>query len=121
MSYSVTATGWPATGTPTGNVTVAVSGGSESCRGSVAAGSRSLTPTIVGSRTLTATYTGDAIFTGSTSAGEPHTVTPAPNPGGGDGGGGGGSDVGSPPAVSGALGEGRAHLAVVRPAASGLA
>ena len=64
----------PGVGTPTGNVTV--SDGLDSCSGTVAAGQCALTPTTVGSRTLTATYAGDANFTGSTSAGEPHTVSP---------------------------------------------
>ena len=71
VSYSVTSSG----GTPTGNVTVTVSGGSESCTGTVAAGSCSITLTIAGSRTLTATYGGDSNFNGSTSAGVGHTVS----------------------------------------------
>ena len=62
----------PGAGTPTGNVTV--SDGVDSCTGTVAAGTCSITFTTQGSRTLTATYAGDSNFNGSTSTGEPHTV-----------------------------------------------
>ncbi len=71
VSFSVSSTG----GTPTGNVTV--SDGTVSCSGTVAAGSCSLTLTAAGAHTITATYVGDANFTGSSSAGESHTVNPA--------------------------------------------
>jgi hypothetical protein len=73
VSFSVTSAG----GAPTGNVTVTASGGSESCTGTVAAGSCTITLSAAGARTLTATYGGDANFQGSTSAGEPHSVTEA--------------------------------------------
>ena len=73
VSYTVV----PASGsgTPTGNV--AVSDGVNSCTGTVAAGSCTITLTTVGARTLTATYGGDSSYSGSTSAGAPHTVNPA--------------------------------------------
>ena len=64
VTYSVSVV-LPGVGTPTGNVTVTVSGGSETCTGTVAAGSCVLTPTSTGMRTLTATYAGDANFAGS--------------------------------------------------------
>ena len=64
----------PATGTPTGNVTVTVSGGGETCTGTVAAGGCSLTLTVPGARTITATYAGDTDFNGSFGT-DPHTVT----------------------------------------------
>jgi hypothetical protein len=58
---------------PTGSVMV--SDGVDSCSGSVAAGSCSLTLLTVGARTLTATYLGDANFSASpASAGAGHTV-----------------------------------------------
>jgi hypothetical protein len=69
VAFSVTSTG----GTPTGKVTV--SDGTLSCSATVAAGQCSLTPVTVGTETLTATYAGDGNFSGSVSAGEPHTVT----------------------------------------------
>ena len=65
----------PDAGTPTGNVTV--SDGVNSCTTSVASGQCTLALTTIGNRTITATYTGDGGFEGSTSAGEPHTVTKA--------------------------------------------
>src|SRR5262249_9093260 len=58
-----------------GNVTV--SDGVNSCTGTVAAGSCVVALSTLGARTLTATYAGDSNFNGSTSAGEPHTVTNA--------------------------------------------
>ncbi|MFL5493852.1 MAG: Ig-like domain-containing protein [Gemmatimonadales bacterium] len=74
VQYSVTS----ASGTPSGSVTVTVSGGGESCSGSVADGTCSLTLTGLGDRTLTATYGGDATFSGSSGT-EPHRVNePAP-------------------------------------------
>lgn len=71
VTYSVTVNG-PGDGTPTGNVTV--SDGTDSCVGTVAAGSCSLTLTTTGARILTATYAGDTDFGGSISNEEPHTV-----------------------------------------------
>lgn len=70
VSYTVTS----GAGTPTGNVTV--TDGVNSCVGTVAAGSCSLTLNTVGSRTLTASYSGATLFNPSTSVGEPHTVNP---------------------------------------------
>jgi len=71
VNYSVTASS-PGGGTPTGNVTV--TDGVDSCTGTVAAGSCSITLTTVGNRTLTATYAGDSNYNGSTSAGVSQTV-----------------------------------------------
>jgi len=68
VSFTVTSSG----GTPTGNVTV--SDGTASCFASVAQGSCTLTSTTAGAETLTASYAGDGNFSGSTSAGEAHTV-----------------------------------------------
>ena len=51
--------------------------GTDSCVGTVAAGTCDLTLTTAGARTLTATYAGDANFASSTSAGVGHTVTQA--------------------------------------------
>lgn len=70
----------PGVGTPTGNVTVTVSGGAETCTGTLAAGAGSCTLALTtpGPRTLTATYAGDTSFNGSTSVGEPHTVVAPP-------------------------------------------
>ncbi|MDH4348385.1 MAG: Ig-like domain repeat protein, partial [Gemmatimonadota bacterium] len=70
VSFTVTATG----GTPTGNVTVS-DGTGDSCIGTVAVGSCSLTSTTAGGKTLTATYAGDGTFPGSTSSGVSHTVS----------------------------------------------
>jgi hypothetical protein len=61
------------TGTPTGNVNV--TDGVDGCTGTVATGTCNITLTTQGARVLTATYVGDSNFNGSTSAGEPHTVT----------------------------------------------
>ena len=66
----------PGTGTPSGNVTV--SDGVDSCIGTAASGSCSITLTTPGIRTLTAAYAGDSNFGGSTSAGVSHTVNAAP-------------------------------------------
>jgi len=60
-------------GTPTGNVTVTAST-SETCTGTVAAGTCSITFLTAGTRTLTATYAGDGNFLGSTSSGVSQTV-----------------------------------------------
>src|SRR5207245_5317777 len=59
----------------TGNVTV--SAGSDTCTGTVAAGTCSLTATTAGAKTLVANYAGDGNFAGSTSTGVGHTVNPA--------------------------------------------
>ena len=69
----------PGAGTPTGTVTISVSGGAETCTGTLAAGvgSCTLALTVPGSRTLTATYNGDTNFNGSTDT-EPHTVVAPP-------------------------------------------
>jgi hypothetical protein len=72
VNYSV-AVSAPGTGTPTGNVTV--SDGTDSCTGTVAAGSCSITLTTSGARALVATYAGDSNFNGSTSASVSHTVS----------------------------------------------
>ncbi len=61
VNFAVAVTA-PGAGTPTGNVTVTVSGGAETCTGTVAAGTCSITLTALGARTLTATYAGDANF-----------------------------------------------------------
>ena len=62
----------PATGTPTGNVTV--SDGTQTCTAAVAAGTCSLTSTTSGTKTITATYAGDTNFAGSTSQPVQHNV-----------------------------------------------
>ena len=74
VNYTVTVNA-PGSGTPTGNVTV--SDGTDSCTGTVGAGTCSITFTSSGSKTLTATYAGDSNFNGSTSAGVGHTVNAA--------------------------------------------
>ncbi len=73
VTYTVAVTA-PGSGTPTGNVTV--SDGTDTCIGTVAAGSCSLTSTTTGApKTLTATYGGDGNFNASpASAGVEHTV-----------------------------------------------
>ncbi len=63
----------PGSGTPTGNVVITVSGGSETCTGAVAAGTCTLALTAPGNRTLTATFAGDANYNGSADT-EAHTV-----------------------------------------------
>lgn len=62
----------PGAGTPTGTVTVG--DGVDSCTGTVAAGSCSITLHTPGARMLTASYAGDGNFDGSTSAGAAQTV-----------------------------------------------
>ncbi|HEY3013067.1 MAG TPA: Ig-like domain-containing protein [Gemmatimonadales bacterium] len=69
VEFTVTGSG----GTPTGDVTVTVNGGSESCAGTVAAGFCNITLNDPGNRTLTATYGGDARFSGSSDT-EDHRV-----------------------------------------------
>ena len=54
-----------------------VSDGTDSCSGTVAAGTCTLTSTTAGAKTLTATYAGDGNFNASTSATAAHTVNKA--------------------------------------------
>ena len=77
VTFSVKATS-PGSGTPTGNVLVTISGGSESCAGTLSAGigQCQITPTSAGTRTLTATYGGNANYNGSNGI-ELHTVNEA--------------------------------------------
>jgi hypothetical protein len=74
IAFNVTVTA-PGAGTPTGNVTV--SDGTQSCVGTVAAGSCQIAFSTVGSHPVTATYAGDTNFNGSASASEPHQVDKA--------------------------------------------
>jgi trimeric autotransporter adhesin len=76
VNYSV-AVNAPGAGAPTGNVVVTVSGGAETCTGTVAAGNCAITLTAPGARTLTATYVGDANFIGSNGT-TSHTVNALP-------------------------------------------
>jgi trimeric autotransporter adhesin len=76
VNYTV-AVNAPGSGTPTGNVVVTVSGGAETCTGTVAAGTCAITLTNVGARTLTATYAGDTNFAGSNGT-TSHTVVALP-------------------------------------------
>ncbi len=76
VTYSVTSATGTSPTAPTGNVTV--SDGTDSCTGTLAAGSCSLTLTTPGLRSLTATYNGDANFNTSSSAAAPHTVNQPP-------------------------------------------
>jgi CSLREA domain-containing protein/uncharacterized repeat protein (TIGR01451 family) len=71
VSYAVTPVA-PGAGTPTGSVLV--SDGVDSCTGSVAAGSCTLTLTTLGTRNITASYLGDANFLASTSPSVSHLV-----------------------------------------------
>jgi hypothetical protein len=64
----------PGSGTPGGTVTV--SDGTANCVITLPAAGCSLTPLSAGTKTLTAVYSGDANYTGSTSAGVTHTVSP---------------------------------------------
>ncbi len=74
VNFSVAGAGM----TPTSQVTITVSGGPETCTGTLTAGagSCSLTLTSAGARTLTASYGGDANYLASSDT-EPHTVNPA--------------------------------------------
>jgi VCBS repeat-containing protein len=64
----------PGAGTPTGTVTVTLSGGSATCNAPVSAGSCVLPgPTVTGSRTITASYSGDGNFNGDTDT-DGHTI-----------------------------------------------
>jgi hypothetical protein len=74
VNYSVAVTA-PGSGTPTGNVKITVNDASgNTCTGTVAAGTCSLTLTTAGTKTLTAKYEGDSNFNTSTSAGTSHDV-----------------------------------------------
>jgi VCBS repeat-containing protein len=66
-------------GTPTGDVTVTVSGGSETCSAPAAFGSGScaLVLNASGNRTITASYPGDGNFNAAPSDNEPHNVLAA--------------------------------------------
>ncbi|MFZ1700807.1 MAG: Ig-like domain repeat protein [Pyrinomonadaceae bacterium] len=66
----------PGAGTPTGNVVVTISGGAETCLGTVASGTCNIMLNAVGNRVLTATYQGDANFLTSNDT-EPHRVDKA--------------------------------------------
>ena len=60
---------------PAGFVTVTMSGGGESCTGTVAEGQCTLTPIAPGVREITATYAGDLLTIGSVSAPFAHAVS----------------------------------------------
>ena len=75
VSYAVSVDA-PGAGTPTGTVTV--TDGVDSCAGTVADGSCSITLHTNGHRTLVATYSGDANFMASTSPGVEHLVDTPP-------------------------------------------
>ena len=60
-------------GTPIGNVTVTVSGGSETCSAAIAAGTCNIVLTATGARMLTAAYAGSTNFAGTSDI-EPHQV-----------------------------------------------
>jgi CSLREA domain-containing protein len=76
VNFSVTGAFGNSPTAPTGNVTV--SDGTDSCTGTVAAGTCNLTFKTAGAKTLTATYVGDANFNASpASASVSHTVNPA--------------------------------------------
>ena len=74
INYSVTVNS-PGAGTPTGTVTVSDVAG-DSCAGTVAAGTCSITFNTAGTKTLTATYAGDTSFNTSASTGISQTVNP---------------------------------------------
>jgi len=75
QGIAVTFTVTSNSGTPSGDVTV--SDATDSCTGTVAAGTCTLTPTTAGAKTLIATYAGNTNFSTSASPGTPHTVNPA--------------------------------------------
>jgi CSLREA domain-containing protein len=76
VTFSVTGTFGNSPTAPTGNVTV--SDGTDSCTGTVAAGTCNLTFKTAGAKTLTATYAGDTNFnTSPASASASHTVNKA--------------------------------------------
>jgi len=74
VSYGVTAVA-PASGTPTGNVTVSAGSDQNTC--TVAAGSCVLTFASAGTKSVIATYAGGPNFTGSQSVGTAHQVDQA--------------------------------------------
>lgn len=76
--FTVTGSG----STPSGNVSVSATGGSETCTGTVADGFCNITLVVPGTRSLAATYAGDTQFEASTSASVDHIVDPAPPPNG---------------------------------------
>jgi hypothetical protein len=76
VSFTVTVAP-PASGTPTGTVTVSDGTGTAPCTGSAPNGSCSLTSTTAGTKSVIATYAGDANFAGGASAPVSHTVNPA--------------------------------------------
>src|SRR5262249_53356733 len=72
VSYSVVAAP-PASGTPTGAVTVS-DGAGASCTAQALSGSCTLTSSAAGTKSLVATYAGDANFAGSASPAQNHQV-----------------------------------------------
>jgi hypothetical protein len=75
VNFNVTVNA-PGAGSPTGNVTV--SDGTDSCIGTAAAGTCTITFTNAGAKSLTATYAGDSNFNGSASSPvTPHQVNKA--------------------------------------------
>lgn len=75
VNFTVAATP-PASGSPSGTVTVA-DGTGATCIGAAPSGSCALASTTAGTKSLVATYAGDANFAGSASAAVNHTVNPA--------------------------------------------
>ncbi len=75
VSYTVVATA-PASGTPTGSVTVS-DGTGASCVSVAPSGSCQLISTTAGAKNLTASYAGDANYVATVSAAAAHTVNPA--------------------------------------------
>jgi subtilisin-like proprotein convertase family protein len=77
ITFQVTPTP-PGGGTPSGTVSVSLSGGG-ACSGSLSGGGGAcvLTPTVAGPHTLSASYAGSANHLASASAGAAHTVNPA--------------------------------------------
>src|SRR4029077_6254852 len=67
----------PASGTPTGTVTVSDGTGTAPCTGSAPNGNCSLVSTTAGTKSIVATYAGDANFAGSASAPQTHGVNKA--------------------------------------------
>jgi len=67
----------PASGTPTGTVTVSDGTGTAPCTGSAPNGNCSLTSTTAGTKSIVAIYAGDANFAGGASAPQTHHVNQA--------------------------------------------
>jgi hypothetical protein len=63
----------PATGTPTGNVTIS-DGTGATCSAAASVGTCNLTSTTVGTKTITAVYAGDTNFAGSSASASQHNV-----------------------------------------------